>query len=183
MKFAAILNEEVILKELLIIVLAFLLIMSYGASAHSEDYPKFKVRVNITAPDNLEGSITSYIKRELQKLHDVEIVENDSDYVLVILVVEITNKSGETTGVSMSILILEKFHNQFLDVMIDEKSKFKDFFLAKTSDLFYKPKLKVQIGATSDAESICAEIVANFDNQHLVEIRNARRLEQEIFKK
>ena len=128
------------MKKLLVLVLAVLLIVFSAVGASAKDSPKAKVRVSITADEGTKNIISKFVERELQGLPDVEIVENDADYTFVILAVEIFNKSGVKTGISLSLLFLEKFHNKFLDTMIDKKSKFKGFiiyiFLLKIHKLY-----------------------------------------------
>jgi len=41
-----------------------------------------KVKVSISAPDNIKGSVSSYLNRELRSLTDVEIVENDPEWII-----------------------------------------------------------------------------------------------------
>ena len=134
------------------------------ASGIAADY-SLRVAVNVSAKGNIKNLITSYVTRELRSLSDVVIVENNPQWELNIVAVEIRTKGGKKTGVAFSTVVLEPFNNQMLTTMIQEK--YKDIGSSLTSNLYEFQAQWLQVGSESDIRSICSGIVADFDGEHL----------------
>ena len=64
-----------------------------------------KVKLDIRARDELKGKIRECIAAEFQSRPGVQLVENDADWTLEIVTMELTDASGATAGVGLSFLV------------------------------------------------------------------------------
>lgn len=149
-------------------------LMFFSAQGIAADY-SIRVSVNVTAKDDINNLITSYVTRELRSISDVVIVDTNPEWVLSIVAFEVKSKVGEKTGVAFSTVVLEPFNNEILTRMLQEK--FKDIGLIITSNLNVFHTQWLQIGSDSDVRSICSKIVADFDGEHL---EKQRKLNQQF---
>jgi len=166
-----------------LILIALMLVVTAVSSVAAQDLPKFKarVKVSVSADENIKGTVTSYINRELRSLQDVEIVDRDPEWELQILAMEISTKGGYKTGIVLSVVILSKFSNQFLlDRVADS---YKEIVGNLTSSLYYYPDHWLRVGSNEDLKSLCNGIVADFDTRYLEESRKMHRQLMEILQK
>lgn len=172
------------LMQLIGAVLSFLFLLtmpsSHAADANSWRYSA-KVKVNISAADNIKGSVSSYVNRELRSLTDVEIVENDPEWIIYILAMELKTVGGYKSGVAISTVIVSPFNNQLLSGWF--QPKFKDSGLKITSALAWYPDQWLNVGSADDLQKLCKDIVADFDTKHLEESRKSFRQMKEILQK
>jgi hypothetical protein len=63
--------------------------------------------LDITASDEIESLVNSYVMRELRALHDVVIGTEKADYALRIIAGQLEAKSGRRTGFVFSIVIVQ----------------------------------------------------------------------------
>jgi len=97
------------------------------------EYGANRGRVNFSGPDNIKGSVSRYLNRELRSLNDVEIVENDPEWIIYMVAVELKTVGGYKSGVAISTVIVQPFDNQLLSGLF--QPKFKDIGLELTSGL------------------------------------------------
>lgn len=64
-----------------------------------------KVKLDIRARDELKGKILQCITTELQLRPEVQVVENDADWTLEIVTMELADASGATAGVGLSFIV------------------------------------------------------------------------------
>lgn len=168
------------------ILLIVLVASTLGLIANSQDQNEtpfddltFPVQVTVSSEDSINGLVSSYVKRELRSLRDVEIVYSNPGWELRIIAMETSTISGRKTGVVISTAIMKKFRNQILlDIMNtviskEEFEKIKEIVSVLTSDLHDYRGSTLRVGSTDDLRTICNEIVADFDSDHLEAAREA----------
>lgn len=170
------------LKQMIGAVLAFLFVLAMPSS-HADDVNDLrysaKVKVDISASDNINGVVSSYLKRELRSLTDVEIVENNPEWIINILVVELETVGGHKNGVAISTVITSQLRSQSLSELF--QPKYSDLGLRLTSGLKKVGSHWLNIGSSNDLQNLCKEIVADFDTKHLEEDRKLHREMREEF--
>lgn len=172
------------LKRMIGALLACLFVLAVSLS-HAADTDSWKysakVKVNVSASNNIKGSVSSYINRELRSLTDVEIVEKDPQWIIYVLAMELKTAGGYKSGVAISTVIFSPFNNQILSGLL--QPKFKDDGLNMTSNLAWYPDQWINAGSVDDLQELCKDIVANFDTKYLEESRKSFRQMKEILKK
>lgn len=148
-----------------------------GARAESGGGTQFsaKVQVSVSAEEAIRGQVESYVKRELRSLRDVTIVDEGADWELSILAMEVSTKGGYKSGVIISAVILRPFDNQMVSALLEEK--YKETGAHLTEGLYRYPDHWLRTGSTDQLRSLCVEIVADFDSQHL---EKSRKLYREV---
>jgi len=162
------------------------LLVSAGAYAQTNQ-PTFKVRLEITADDDIKGRVTSLITRELRALHDVAVVEVNAQLEFEILVLKVHSVGGLPTGVILSAVVTKPFSNEHLADFVkgvrrasnDQRLHVRgEALILQTSGLSTFFGHWVQVGATERLRNLCEELVAQFDVGPLErarqEIRDAR---------
>lgn len=169
-----------VIFALLVCLLSLLTHLSHAAEIDGWRYSA-KVKVNVSASDNIKGSVSSYINRELRSLTDVEIVEKDPEWIIYILAMELKTVGGYKSGVAISTVIVHPFYNQILSTWL--QPKFKDAGLNVTSSLAWYPDQWLNVGSADDLQKLSKDIVADFDTKYLEESRKSFRQMKEIMKK
>lgn len=136
--------------------------------------PPQRVKVNVTAHEDISGRIESYIKRELRSLQDVEVVQDNPTYEIFIIASEHVTESGHKMGgISFSILILSPIHVSSLlntlknlNIIYPRQIKLLEKWFGtpqpyKLHDFFGL------IGSAEDLKGLCEQIVARFDSKCL----------------
>lgn len=138
------------------------------ASAQTRGYPPFSSRVNveISAEESIQNEITSLISRELRKLGDVVMVNEDYTYKLSIVVIEHRLESGRTVGVSFSVVILQTVPSDLLLKPLVKADSWKSVESWVSKVYFYVGHF-IQTGPKNELEDLCRSVVAKFDSNHL----------------
>ena len=140
--------------------LLFVLLMPLSLASDTQH--RFKVAVEIETEDETTRSVfSSYIKRELRSLGDVDVVKQSDkwDYKLVFIALEPTYvNTGRKTGyISIAWAAYQVYHTEIWN----------------HGDVVFYPQLKALFWKTDNLDQICKEIVASFDTKHLESIRDA----------
>jgi hypothetical protein len=164
------------MKRIIFSVIVFFLAPTF---AFAQDYPKFKVDLSLTAVESISTKISSYIKRELRSLNDVEIDEENPSWVISIVAQPI--KVGQNSvGVAISTVIIESFESYGLnDFVIYE---LRDHFDSVTSKFYILKNQYIQTGGEEHLKRMCEGIVADFDNDYLEPTRKFRREKKKLKK-
>lgn len=133
------------------------------------DTPKVSCRVQVivTANQQIAGSISSYIKRELRSLHDVVITDNNPQYNFRIVATELKSDRGTKIGVGISCVIteslaLDAFVNM-LEVRFPECRIDWDILKDRCKDQTEILLHKVVYTPHEDLRKTCEKLVADFD--------------------
>ncbi|MFH0771812.1 MAG: hypothetical protein V1933_04265 [Candidatus Omnitrophota bacterium] len=158
-------------------------IVVLSVEVHAADAPfRAKVKVTVSADDNIKSAVISYLNRELRSLNDVELVDTDSGWEIDVVVMESKTVDGRKRGlVIFSTVILNHYDNQLLSLYF--KPECKDVGLQMTSDLCDFYGHRVDKGPIDDLQSICKDVVANFDTKNLEVVRKLFREMNELQKK
>ena len=162
-----------------LIFIPLLLMVTVISSVAAQDLPKFKarVKVSVSADENIKGMVTSYINRELRSLQDVEVVDRDPEWELQILAMEVSTKGGYKSGIVLSVVILSKFSSQILLPFVS--GSYKEAVDKLTSNLYYYPDHWLIVDSTKDLKQSCIGIVADFDTKYL---EQSRKINRELMK-
>ncbi len=153
-----------------LISILFLLISS---QLYAADPLSFRVGFVVEAEDSIKGRIESYISRELRSLGDVIQSKENYDYFLSIIALKLRTESGYDTGVALSITIVSKFENKHMSFILEDlKDEDKSIAMEFTSNLYYYPYHWLQKGSNEDLQSMCKDIVADFDIKFLQSYRD-----------
>jgi len=171
------------LKHVGFLLPTIILIFLFGdvARAESGNANQFfvKVKVSVSADENIKGQVESYIKRELRSLQDVTLVDEGADWELSILALEVSTKGGYKSGVIISAVILYPFKNQMVSEMFQEK--YKEFGTNLTKGLYWGPFHWLRTTSNDKLRSLCVELIADFDSEKLEESRKQHREIMKIF--
>ena len=159
--------------------------------------PKYNttVKLEISASEDIKNQIYSYISRELRSLGDVEIVENNPEWIIDIVALQVKDKNSYDRGVAFSIVI-EKGYKIDVNILL---SVVKDAFKINSDDWEKLKKRKnleeiftviitnggnrdllardlvdhsLRIDNTENINNLCKEIVADFDAEYLKKERD-----------
>lgn len=154
-----------------------------ATQSQAEEIEKYSARVQVEVHAGEQTStIASYLKRELRSLGDVEIVENNSEWLIRIRAEELLYENGVKAGaIAVSTVIVRPFDNRSFSRFL--QPKYKDVGSYFTSGLvsFYGQKL--MLGPTSNLQEVCRNIIADFDSGILDGERKNFRTLQESLKK
>ena len=155
-------------KSIIIILAAAILLMTLlpiQAQEIKKQAASFKISVKILGDKDVRNLVKSFIGRELRALKDVEITDNDPDWVLHLVTVEVKLKDGVQTGFGISGIVLKPFKTDVLTPLLDKR--FIDRGHTLTADLYSIKKHMVNIGPTDDIHNICKRIVSDLDSEYL----------------
>lgn len=148
-----------------------LLVMLPNVCVPADSTHSFRVKVSVTAPDNIESQVKSFVSRELRSLGDVIVSDSDFEYVIGILVLVLTTEGGYESGVGISTIVLSTFENEWMIPSIKPESV--DLVKNFTSDLYYYPDHQIRVAQRDSIKSQCEQIVAEFDSGYLNPRREA----------
>lgn len=138
--------------------------------------PKFsaRVKVSVGGDEEIRNSVTSYIKRELRSLGDVEIVDENEQWLLSILAMYAKVKpSGKKTGLILSVVVLQKKEPEFFEFLIggDDDLKKKRTAQHLASYYCHFDGHSVATWPLDSMKEGCADIVTDFDVKSLEPMR------------
>jgi hypothetical protein len=183
-------SEASAMKRGSIPIFAFLLLC--GFPVLSDAQAPFRVKLSLTAPDSLKAQITSYLSRELRSLHDVVIVEQNHEYELVIIVVDLGTTEAYKIGIAISSVVLLPFDiSEFTDKLVgklltsfaqhleltnigkDTIERTKDIY--STLPLYQVGDHQLRVASVNTLKSSCEDIIVDFDSRHLKLVRQMRQ--------
>jgi len=170
--------------------------------------PKYttKVRLDIAANEEIKNEVYSYLSRELRSLGDAKLVEDNPDWTIKVIALQIKTKAGYKSGITLSVVITKRLSEQailkegleaarqeklLLDELISEPdSRNSESLLSMAS--FWHNRLEylanlntihahwLMVGDTKDLQHLCQGIVADFDAEHLKTDRKMWQMVQEV---
>ena len=150
---------------------------------------KFIARVRLFVESSpydqtLRGKVTSCISRELRSIGDVEIVDKEADWIL--MVVRYPIRAGKKhLGDGLAVTVLKEFDKSAMENYMRQLSgeeEYKEGIRDITSNLTKFRDLIVLAGSKESLKSRCEKLVAVFDSKYLEHDRNTLRKLQGIFK-
>lgn len=152
--------------------IVFILLMGISSLSAAAPSSRFQVGVEVSASDPLKGRLESFVTRELRSLNDVSIELDPTHYVIQLVALETHTNVYNDTGIAISIVILEPFHNDLIWPIDSINDHEKEYINSITSDLDYVYAHWLRSGSLSELRSIAEGIVADFDSQYLQANRN-----------
>lgn len=171
---------------LLVISALFIVVSMPIATGDSEkvELPKYSttVKLAIQAEDEIKNEVYSYLSREVRSLGDVKLVEDNPNWIIQVVAIQVKNKLGYKTGVAFSIVIdkrpilvvplLLQLFKYASGISPQELKEAKVIDLEKaftkvTDGLSDIRDHSLRVGSTEDIQRICQMIVADFDAEHV----------------
>jgi hypothetical protein len=142
----------------------------------------YRVKLQISGSTTVVDRAASFINRQLHNLKDVDVVDDNAEYVLKVIVLQTRTVGGATAGVAVSSVVLFPLRSfrETLEFTVNPKEgrnpgknlsdREKQMLewaetLTKDADEFKDQQLLV--GNDDDLKSLCEHIVASFDTQLL----------------
>ena len=184
---------ELRMKRLLnILIIVCVLLTASSLKAEEELKPNIKVRLSISADEDIKQKTESYLSRELRSLGDVTVVEKGGDCKLNIIVIDRVCLSISVTYENPSIpyifVLAETLSKSLLEQLTSHpESKFKQevkqeiimdnitslVSVLENDGLLLSPKTWLYTGSLDNLRSRCEEIIVDFDSNYLKEKRKA----------
>jgi len=142
-----------------------------------------RIKVSVSADDDMTNQIVSLVTRELRSLGDVLIVETKPDYILHVVALKTELKGGYPTGHAMSVVVGRLVSPQFPSSQESAaSSEFMDKLKASTSRKQYEKfaweaaerqalPLQHRLLVGADLRAQCETIVGDFDAEILQPLR------------
>jgi len=141
-----------------------------------------RVKLEVSAKEEIKGEITSYFTRELRAIKDVTIVDDNPDWLISVVALENKVNDGVSTGFTLSAVILRPIKKNIFEWDMEtaaRKGKLTpgqrtiiDTFI---SDGYHFESHLLRVGPTSDLKEMCQEIVADFDGKQLEDGRKMKQ--------
>lgn len=145
-------------------------------AANTPTETRFHVRLQVTGDD--VAVVKSDLSRDLRKLGDVDVTEGEAEHTLYVVVVEMKNRANNLTGYVISsigfrVLITEDSLRTFPDLQrlsAEQKQALAMFAGAGVLEHHF-----VQTVGPGELESLCSELVAQYDTAALEPIRQTAK--------
>ena len=167
--------------------LCFTALLCLPAHADDANNPRYsaKVKVTVSANENIKSLVSSYLNKELRSINDVELVYENPEWEIAVLTSEVKDVNGYKIGFVISTVIIRSFDNQILSGYF--RQKFKGLGMEFTSGLCDYPVHWLHVGSTGSLQDLCEEIIADFDTTYLDKSREmfqkADQTVKEVFPK
>ena len=133
----------------------------------------FRVSLSVSA-DEMQNMIESNIRRELQKISDVVVTDDNSHYVIRLIVVDVKIAYEQQLGYAIATLVEDPFNTLVLPGLITNEKERETVALA-TKDLSEVLYWDLRVSSDSRLLQDIAEIVADFDIEALKPARETLR--------
>ena len=188
----------------LILLLAAVLLPNSIFGNEKTEIPKFSttVQLSIAASDEINNLVNSYLSRELRSLGDVKLVEDDPEWIIDIIACQAKDRTGYVGGVVFSVVIEKRYRlpvelllstvrsafritSNDWDKLKEVRQSLEGAFTEIDNACNFKDLVhhKLRTGNSRDLQSICQEIVADFDAEHLKKQREIFLRAQEVMSK
>lgn len=153
--------------------LIFLVVFCWPVSATTIPPFSARVQVFVSADENIQGQIESYLSRELRSLGDVVVTDARPEWILNVGCSELCLQNGYKSGLSLSVVILRPFYND--DIMSLVSNKSKRVISTFISDLYSFDGHWFFVCNQNNLKSTCSEIIAKFDSSIISQHRVCRQ--------
>lgn len=136
---------------------------------HAEDKFRISVQLKVSADDTIQGEVTSYLSREIRRLGDIDLVENEPSITISVIALVNKNRGDTTTGHTLSILAERPVrYRQMRQSLAKALSAEHVDSMLKVTDLVFDNTSRVlshfvQVGPVDELENLCKKIVAQID--------------------
>jgi hypothetical protein len=154
------------------------------AGSEKQEIPPFSASVKLEITGNeLQNDIYSYISRELRSLGDVKIVNDQEEWTIQIVALQEHAKTDRIVGIAISSVVLKHIWSEpaLMSLLSQAKEKLSEsgYNLLAYSLLAgcTVSNHKLLSGSPEDLQSLCKNIVVDFDADCL---KPARELHQRV---
>ena len=162
----------------IVAVLLLSLLPSHAVRAQTGDV-SWRVRVSVTAPEDVEEQINGFLSRQLLSIPDLQLVGDEpADFEIAIVATRTRTVTGTENGFALSIAIIKPFSSfsaglaQALELSPEQSDLLQDV----TAGVRDVRDLWLRTGAGDDLGRVLQQVVMDFDQQHVEEMR--RRVRQ-----
>ena len=132
---------------------------------------RVQVEVSYKADDTMNSLIKSYIKRELRSLGDVEVVNTNPEFQIIIVGKTDHTKGGRDLGYSLAVAYTTRHTVPSFVLRKDISDWMKSTYL---SPVYVLEGLIIMGGERENLQSVCQETVADLDTKMLEPLRRVR---------
>jgi hypothetical protein len=167
--------------RLLTMFAVLLLVLAPGRAAHAQagGPVSWRVKVSVTAPPDVEGQITGFLTRQLLTIPDLQLVgEGEADFEIAIVATRTRTVTGTENGFALSIAIIKPFSSfsAGLAEALQLSPEQSDLLQDVTAGVRDVRDLWLRTGSGDDLGRVLQQVVMDFDQQHVEEMR--RRVRQ-----
>ncbi|MGA1824355.1 MAG: hypothetical protein ACMUIP_06790 [bacterium] len=164
----------------LILTVVFSLLLTLFVYSDNIQAKEFSMRVSLSVngQKDLCEVIRPYMIETLNTLHDVEVVDDDFDWLIGIIVQELSTNIGYKTGVVFSGVVIKASNGWYNSLNGEEKEITPEL----TATLHGCEGHWLRVGAKKEIKEICREIIKNFDRDYLEKDRKFFFMSREIRK-
>jgi hypothetical protein len=166
--------------RLLVIACAVLMALAPArAHAQREGDVSWRVQLSVTAPADVEEEINGFLTRQLLSIPDVRLAaDGQADFEIAIVATRTRTVTGTENGFALSVAIIKPFSSfsAGLAEALQLSPEQSDLLQNVTSGVRDVRDLWLRTGAGDDLGRVLQQIVIDFDQQHIEEMR--RRVRQ-----
>ncbi|MDJ0748282.1 MAG: hypothetical protein QNJ11_02300 [Woeseiaceae bacterium] len=105
-----------------IVALALMFLAAISAFAQEETEPAFRIAYDVNVPDeDARERIGMYLRNELRSLGDVEITDENPDYKLFVMVMEMNSERGNRMAYILGISVASFFPDGYFNTVLDDR--------------------------------------------------------------
>ena len=156
-----------------------LLLLALAPAAHAQGDVSWRVQLSVTAPEDVEEEITGFLTRQLLSIPDVHLApEGEADFEIAIVATRTRTVTGTENGFALSVAIIKPFSSfsaglaQALELTPEQS----DLLQNVTAGVRDVRDLWLRTGSGDDLGRVLQQIVIDFDQRHVEEMR--RRVRQ-----
>ncbi len=159
--------------------LIFVVAFFCAVTTRAEDKLHYRVQLKVSGSENDLAEITSFMTRELRRIGDVEVVENDPLFVISVIALSTSNRAGAPTGYTLSVVVempvrYHQVRGNIAKAVDENQMKFFDVYFNNTTRLLSH---LVQVGGSDRLETLCKKIIASIDGS---DFENHRKFVQQF---
>jgi hypothetical protein len=137
-----------------------------------------RVKLSVTAGEELTKEIVSAVSQALESLPDVQLVSEDADWTLMILGVPLQTPARGATGVGLSVIVVEEFDRQLQEWLRIRRNSQPDAesisHFAQSAPLGSFKGAWLRVTAPSQLSRLCQQVVVDFNSRYLEKRRRGR---------
>ncbi len=119
-----------------------------------------RVTVTVSADGQLRSEMMNYLKRNLQEMKDITIVDSQANYQIDVVALDTKNRRGEEIGIMLSTVILRCFDQEiFAEAGYRQTRKRLERL---TSGLAAMEVHKIRVCTRAEVEEACKNIIEEF---------------------
>ncbi len=95
---------------------------AFPAFAQEETEPAFRIAYEVNVPDeDAKKRISMYLRNELRNLGDVEVTDENPDYKLFVMIMEMNSERGNRMAYILGISVASFFPDGYFNTVLDDR--------------------------------------------------------------